>query len=89
MRTTVDIDARLLARLRAEAHRRGSSVKDVLAGALRRGLDAETAKPRTRRYRCPVWAMGAPSHDLDLDKALSSAAALEDEDIVRKLSLRK
>lgn len=86
MRTTVDIDPHLLKRLRAEAHRRGVSFKDALNGALRRGLEERPRGPR-REYRCPTFAMGVPLRPLD--KALALADALEDEEIARKLSLRK
>lgn len=89
MRTTVDIDAHLLKRLRAEAGRRGVSFKQALAAALRRGLDAEHTQARGKAYRAPVHAMGAPMPGVNLDKALAHAAELEDEEIVRKLTLRK
>ncbi len=46
----------------------------------------EPRRPR-RRYREQTQAMGAPS--VRLDKALALAAALEDEEIVRKMKLRK
>ena len=85
MRTTVDLDPHLLKRLRAEAHRRGVPFKDVLTAALRSGLERQ---PATRgRYRCPTFAMGRT--DLSLDKALAIAAGFEDEEIARKLALRK
>lgn len=85
MRTTVDLDPHLLKRLRAEAHRRGVPFKDVLTAALRRGLEQRPAA--TARYRCPTFAMGRT--DLSLDKALAIAASFEDEEIARKLALRK
>jgi hypothetical protein len=88
MRTTVDIDAHLLKRLRAEAHRRGVSVKEFLAGILRRGLEERPARARTR-YRCPAYSLGVPNPGFDLDKALAAAAVLEDEETSRKLALRK
>jgi hypothetical protein len=49
MRTTVDIEAHLLKRLRAEAQRRGVSFKDLLEGIMRRGLADRSAG--SRRYR--------------------------------------
>lgn len=88
MRTTVDIDAHLLKRLRAEAHRRGVSFKEVLSGAIRRGLDDRTTAGPSR-YRCPTYAMGQPIAPHNLDKALALAAAIEDEEIARELTLRK
>ncbi len=88
MRTTVDIDAVLLKRLRDVAHERGVPLKDVLNGALRRGL--ETATPAEPRAFCGAsYAMGSPADPHAFDKALSMAAALEDEAILAKLQLRK
>ncbi|HET7038393.1 MAG TPA: hypothetical protein VFH97_00815 [Gemmatimonadales bacterium] len=86
MRTTVDIDAHLLKRLRAEAHRRGISFKELLNRALHRGLD-ERSKSAARPYRCPTFAMGAPLRSLD--KALALADALEDAEVAGELALRK
>lgn len=88
MRTTVDIDAHLLKRLRDEAHRRGMSFKELLAGIVRRALDEGAPRAR-KRYRGPSFSMGVPNPAYNLDKALNVAAALEDEEISRKLALRK
>src|SRR5437660_27730 len=88
MRTTIDIDPHLLKRLRDEAHRRGVPFKPLLMTVLRRGLD-DTPTARRRRYRCPTFAMGEPAHASDLDKALRLASAMEDEETLRKLRLRK
>lgn len=87
MRTTVDIELPLLKRLRAEAQRRGISVKDLLQGLIRRGLQ-ERSKGEAP-YRALSFAMGAPNRSINLDKALAIASALEDEEIVRELSVRK
>lgn len=86
MRTTIDLDPHLLKRLRAEAHRRGVSFKELLTRVLRRGLE-ERPGPEATPYRCPTFPMGAPSRPLD--KALALADALEDEEIARELTLRK
>lgn len=85
MRTTVDLDPHLLKRLRAEAHRRGVPFKEMLTAVLRRGLEQQPAA--RARYRCPTFALGR--QDFSLDKALAAAASLEDEEIARKLALRK
>ena len=86
MRTTVDLDPHLLRRLRAEAHRRGVSFKDLLTSVLQRGLQERTAE-KASPYRCPTFSMGAPQRSLD--RALALADALEDEETARELSLRK
>lgn len=86
MRTTVDIAPDLLKRLRAEAHQRGVPLKELLNRVLRRGLE-ERPSARARPYRGPTFAMGAPLRPLD--KALALADSLEEEEIARKLALRK
>ena len=87
MRTTVDIEAPLLRKLRAEAQRRGVSFKDLLQGLIRRGLQDAPAK-RTS-YRAPARSLGQPYQVVRLDKALAFAAALEDEEIAQELTRRK
>jgi hypothetical protein len=88
MRTTVDLDPHLLKRLRAEAHRRGIPLKQLLTTVLQRGLAEQPARPRAR-YRCPTFAMGGVVDDVNLDGALRLASALEDDEVARKLTLRK
>jgi hypothetical protein len=88
MRTTVDIEPGLLKRLRHEALRRRVPFKHLLNRLLRQGLESPAAAP-AGRYRCPTYAMGAPASSLSLDKALGLAAALEDEETLRELQLRK
>lgn len=62
------------------------SFKEYLNGLLHRALN----EPRGRQaepYRCPAFAMGAPLRPLD--KALSLADRLEDDEVARELLLRK
>jgi hypothetical protein len=87
MRTTVDIEPGILKRLRQEALRRRVPFKHLLNRLLRQGLEAPPAG-RPARYRCPTFAMGSPAR-LNLDKALDIAAALEDDETLRELELRK
>lgn len=87
MRTTVDIELPLLKRLRAEAQRRGISVKDLLQGLIRRGLEERPAGRRP--YRVQSFSMGTPHPPFNLDKALAIASGLEDEQIARELAARK
>lgn len=89
MRTTLDIDADLLKRLRLEAHRRGVPLKHLLNMALRRGLAEPSETRRRSRYRCPTFSLGPPRPGLDLDKALALAAALEDDEVAMELERRK
>lgn len=86
MRTTVDLDPALLKRLRVEARRRGVTVKELLAIALRRGLEEPAA---SRPFRMRTMRLGQAQAGVNLDKALAVAHTLEDEETVRDLRLRK
>jgi len=82
------VDDELLERLRAQASKEKVSLTRLLNRALKAGLQAGGARRRAQpEYRERVHAMGAPR--LVLDKALALAAALEDEEVVRELTLRK
>lgn len=88
MRSTVRIDDDLMTELKARAHAESVSLTRILNRTLRAGL----AKPkpdrqRARRFKQKTVSMGRPT--VDLDKALALAAQLEDEEIARKLALRK
>lgn len=88
MRTTVRLDDELLERLKAEARKEKVSLARMLNRALKAGLDAGGARRRKQPvYRERVHAMGIPR--VSIDKALALAAAMEDEEIVRELTLRK
>lgn len=88
MRTTLTIDDAIAADLKELAHRSNRSFKEVVNETLRQGLLARQS-PRPRRYRLRPVSMGKAAAGIDLNKALSLAAALEDREIVRKLELRK
>ncbi len=87
MRTTVTIDADLAAKLRRIAYERGISFKEALNGALRAGLGTR-AGVAARAYHLPARPLGMRP-GLELNKALQLASALEDEETVHKLELRK
>jgi len=88
MRTTVRLDDELIERLKAEARKEKVSLARMLNRALKAGLDAGGARRRKQpAYRERVHAMGVPR--VSIDKALALAAAMEDEEIVRELTLRK
>ncbi len=80
------IDPDLAAKLRRIAQERGISFKEALNGTLRAGLGANagTARP----YRLRTRRLGLRP-GIELDRALHLAAALEDEETVRRLELRK
>ncbi len=86
MRTTVTLDPDIAARLKALTRQRGISFKSAINEALRAGLDAETGGRRP--YREKSRDLGVRP-EIDLTKALRLAAALEDEQTLGELELRK
>ena len=87
MRTTVTLDPDVEALLRKAMREKGLSFKAALNQALRDGLIGKRPKV-SRAYSLKTFRMGFRP-ELALDKALGLAAALEDEEILRKLSVRK
>ena len=87
MRTTVTLDPDVEALIRKLMRERGLSFKEALNGAIRSGL-APGAGRAPRKYRLKTHRMGFRP-EISLDKALHLAAAMEDEEVIRKLSLRK
>lgn len=83
MRITVRIDDDILSELRQRAAAAKTSMASVLNEVLRRGLEAS----RRASYKQRVFSLGAPK--FNVDKALAFAAELEDEEILRKLSMGK
>lgn len=86
MRTTVTLDPDLASRLKEVARQRRISFKSAINAALRAGLDA--AKVDSRPYREETRDLRVQP-GVDLTKALRVAAALEDEQTIRELELRK
>lgn len=86
MRTTLTLDPDVAAKLRDEARRRGISFKEAVNSNLRRGLAA--AGPASSAYRVRPRPMRAKP-GIDLDRAREVADRLEDEEVLRKMSLRK
>jgi hypothetical protein len=87
VRTTVDLDADVDARLRALARERGVPLRVVVNDALRAGLHpAAGGEPRS--YVLPSRRLGLRP-GINVDKALALAGELEDEETLRKLELRK
>lgn len=88
MRTTLTIDDDLMAALKERSHRQNVPLKQVVNQMLRRGLEADAQRTARKPFRAKTFAMGQPLVP-SLDKSLAIAAALEDEEIARKLALRK
>jgi hypothetical protein len=88
MRTTLTLDDQLFRQLKLLAAETNSPFKDVVDRALRAGVESLRQGERARPVRIKTYRMGHPV-GLDLTKAHAIAASLEDEEIVRKLQLRK
>jgi hypothetical protein len=86
VRTTVTLDPDVREQLKALARRRNVSFKAALNDAVRAGLAAE--RGGRRLYKMPTGSLGVRP-GVDLTKALRLAYELEDEEIMRKLELRK
>lgn len=89
MRTTLTIDDGVAAQLQEIVHRSGKPFKAVVNDALRAGLANNRIAVSAKPYRLKPAALGNVTGPYDLDKALQLAARFEDEEIVRKLQLRK
>jgi hypothetical protein len=87
VRTTVTLDPDVEKLLHAAMRERGISFKEALNQAVRRGLLREKAG-RNNRFVQKTYSMGT-EQNFRWDKALAAADAMEDEEIVRKLILRK
>jgi hypothetical protein len=86
IRTTVTLEPDVAEQLTALARRRNISFKVALNTAVREGLAA--VRGENTPYRVPARSMGLRP-GIDLTHALSLADSLEDEEILRKLELRK
>ncbi len=86
VRTTVTLDEDVAAKLKQTARERGVSFKVALNDAVREGLRGRS-KP-AQPFRVEARPMGVRP-GVNLDKALRLAGELEDEEILRKMALRK
>jgi len=85
MRTTITIDPDVESLIRLAMKERGLSFKDAVNSAIRAGLSQR--KPG-KAFVQRTFSMGSEQNFL-WDKALATADAMEDEELARKLSLRK
>lgn len=88
MRTTVRIDDDVLRALKKRAQQEKTSLTTLMNLLLRKGLlPADAPKAHKKPYREKTYSLGVPT--VDLTKALAIAAALENEEILRKMALGK
>jgi hypothetical protein len=86
MRTTITLDPDVAQMLRKTVRERDVTFKQAVNDAIRAGLKKGTA---TRpRFRQRSFSMGA-ERLFPWEKALQVAAALEDEELIRKMALGK
>lgn len=84
MRTTVTLDPDVEAIIRDAMRDRGIGFKQAVNEAIRSGV-----APRAKgRFRQRTFAMGLVP-GIDYDKVLRLASAIEDEELLRKLSVGK
>jgi hypothetical protein len=88
MRTTLTIDDSIMEKLKEVAHQSGVPLKQVVNTTLEIGLRELPRQQQRKKYQLKTHAMGVP-RDMNLDKALHMASMLEDDEIVRKLKVRK
>jgi hypothetical protein len=87
MRTTVTLDPDVERLVRDRMKQRGVSFKEALNDAIRTGLIRGNARPASRFVQ-KTYSLGS-EQNFRWDKALATADAIEDEELSRKLSLRK
>jgi hypothetical protein len=85
MRTTVTLDPDVDALLRQEMRRRCESFKVVLNNAVRAGL--RNIRRREEPFEPITFDMGKPR--VDVTKAVSLAAELEDDEIIGRYQRRR
>ncbi len=86
LRTTIILEPDVQALIRKAMKERGNSFKEALNSAVRTGLTH--AKRKRGHFVQKSFATGE-EQNFRWDKALEAAAAIEDEELGRKLSLRK
>jgi hypothetical protein len=84
MRTTITLEPDVEALVRRLMRERDLSFKEAVNLAIRTGLTSGDEAPP---FNAPTRNLGVPL--IPLDKALTLAGDLEDEHLVRKLSVRK
>lgn len=87
MRTTVTLDPDVERLIKDSMRERGISFKEALNDAARTGL-LGAKRRRARKFVQKSFRMGE-GQEFRWDKALATAEAMEDEELSRKLSLRK
>jgi hypothetical protein len=88
MRTTVTLDPDVEASLQKLMRERHLTFKEALNQAVRLGSGIAMRSGAKHAFHQKTYRMGA-NPEFRWDKALQIASAIEDEEIVRKLQIRK
>ena len=86
MRTTITLEPDVQALIHTAMKERGISFKEALNSAVRAGLTQGRSK--RSNFVQQSYSLGS-DQNFRWDKALEAAAAMEDEELSRKFSLRK
>jgi hypothetical protein len=86
MRTTVTLEPDVEVLIRKAMKERGLSFKNALNSAVRAGLTK--SRRRIRRFEQRTFSLGA-AQNFRWEKALCTAEAIGDEELSRKLALRR
>jgi hypothetical protein len=86
MRTTITLDPDVEQLLKDVLREREVTFKEAVNEAIRAGLKGSIGRPT--RFRQRTFSLG-PGQSFRWDKALEMASALEDEELIRKMALRK
>jgi hypothetical protein len=86
MRTTITLDPDVEQMLKNVIREQDVTFKEAVNDAIRAGLKGSTGK--RPRFRQQTFSLGA-GQAFRWDKALEMAAALEGEELIRKMALRK
>jgi hypothetical protein len=87
MWTTVTLDPDVERLLQTAMRERGISFKQALNDAFRAGLMRGSSRGK-RRFVQKAYSLGSEQHFL-WDKVLAAAEVIEDEELSRKLALRR
>ena len=79
------LDPDVVAQIKTHMREKGVSFKDAINNAIRSGLSGRQSNRKP--FRQKTYDMGIPS--IPLRKAMQLAAQLEDEEIMRDLTIRK
>jgi hypothetical protein len=88
MRTTITLDPDVEQMLKKVLRERDVTFKEAVNDALRDGLRGTSSGGKRTRFRQQTFSLGT-GQAFRWDKALEMASAIEDEEVIRKMAMRK